>query len=777
MTKVTKSLKKPVAETSGDTLLNIILFQFIPYWPLVAILSLAFLSVAFVFTKYITPTYLITATLVIKDKGKGVEESQTLQSLNMYAGGKTVENEVLVLKSRTLMRDVVLNLNLYAPIFEKGNIKPASAYLSSPIIIEAKKPENLKEQTEINFAYNHSTNTVNIGDQSYPLNQWVKLPYGTLRFLRNPFKQLSTTRSLYFSLVDPRKVTDNMLGSLEVAASSKLSSVVNIGFTDEVPRRGENVVNTLIDAYNRASVQNNNQLASNTLTFVSDRVRLLENELDSINRRIQEFKSKEGIVDLSEQGKLYLENVSENDRKASDINMQLAILNQVDQHVRAGGSQTGIVPTTLGIEDPVLTDLLQTLNELELRYASLRRTTGENNPMTEEVESEIQKIRPNILSIVRNQRQRLQASRNNLVSTSNRFNSAISTIPQKERELLEISRQQAIKNDVYAFLQQRREEAELSAASTIADSRIVDRAEASVRPVASKRVLILAGAIIAATAFSIGYVFIKEGLTNKVLFRSDIEKATSIPVVAEIPHIKKLRASKSHLLTNSILSAQFNQLQATIGLFAFGVKNQKVMITSSIKGEGKTLVSNQLAISLAETGQKVLLMDLNLTSPDTSILHQMDDFSGFIDYIKGDSELDEIIYKSNIENLSILPAGGNYNNSTKLLLNSRIQDLFNLVETYYNYIIIDTAPTELTTDAYLLTQYIDLSLYVIRQGKTNKNNLQKFGRNPQIERIPKLSIIFNDIKGRGFLNKYYGYGYGYGYETIPKSNLLKFKKA
>ncbi|ALJ00984.1 GumC family protein [Rufibacter tibetensis] len=759
--------RRKVADNSGDSILSILSFRYLPYWPLFVLLGLTFLSLAVVFTKYITPTYVISATLVLKDKVRGVEESETLQSLNLYAGGKIVENEVLVLQSRTLMRDVVTNLHLYAPVFEKGRIKPASAYLTSPVRVEVQNLNKVKEQPEISFEYNEASNTVHVEGRRHPLGQWITFPYGTLRFVKNPEQKRSTDRSLYFSLVDPRKTTVGLLNNLEVGATSKLSSVVNIKYTDEVPERGEDIVNALIDAYTRASIQNNNQLATNTLSFVTERVNLLEQELDSINRRIQNFRSAEGVVDLSEQGRLYLQNVSENDRKASDLDMQLAALSQVEQHVRSGENRTGIIPTTLGINDPVLTDLLQTLNELELQYANLRRTTGENNPIAQAIQGEIQKIRPNVLSIVRNQRQRLQASRNNLNATSGKFNSLIRNIPRKERELLEISRQQAIKNDVYAFLLQRKEEAELSSASTIADSRVVDRAEASVTPVASKRLFILIGALIASLALGILYILIKEGLTSKILFRSALERGTSIPVVAEIVHVKGRKIPNLPLVPMPVFTAQFKQMQAAMGLFSTGEIKQKILVTSSIEKEGKTFVANQLAMSLASAGQTVLVIDFDLLTPDTSALHDLLDQQGFTDYIKGTATLEQVIYRTGYPNLSVLPTGSMPEDSAEFLLHPDVQDLFASLEPRYDFIILDTSPTEQTTDAYLISKYCDISLLVIRQGKTPETQLQKLERDPALEALPNLSIVFNDVKPRGFLSRYYGYGYGYGYENIP----------
>ena len=762
-------VKKRPSESSKDSLLDIILFRYLPYWPLFAILSTLFLLLAFVATRYITPAYRVSAKLVINDKAKGTEESETLRSLNVYAGDKIVENEILVLTSRSLVRDVVLGLDLHAPVFEEGGFKPSSAYLTSPILVEVQEPADIVEQEEIGFSYDYEKELVNLGNKEYPLGEWIEFPYATLRFQKNPNQIAPSQEPLYFSLIDPRKVTFAILDNLEVGATSKLSSVINVVFTDVVPERGEDIVNALLRAYMNASVSHNSQLAANTLSFISERLDDVESDLDSINRRVQQFRSSRGVIDLSEQGRLYLQSVAETDRRLSDVNMQLAVLNQVEQFVNSGVAKTGIVPTTLGIQDPVLAELIQTLNELQLRYAGLIATTGVNNPIVETVENEIQEIRPNILDIVLDQRARLQASRNTLSSISDNFNSQINEIPEQERELLEISRQQAIKNDVYAFLLQRKEEAELSAASTIPDGRIVDWAEASFSPVSSKKLLFLIGALIGAFALAIAYIFLKEGLSNRILFRSVIERATSIPVLAEIKHSKWLERVRSGLASDLVLSATFKQLQAALGLFNPGNPKHKILVTSNFENEGKTLVSNQLALSLASAGQKVLLVDLNLYTSESSALHNVQSASGFSDLVTGKSGLEAVIRHTDYEGLYILPAGTKAENPTALLWNERVPHLFKELEQQFDFVVVDSPPIELTTDAYLISKFCDISLLVIRQGHTPGSILQKLEGNIKLEAMPGLGIVFNDVSARGFMSKFYGYGYGYGHESVAKS--------
>lgn len=750
--------------------LDEIKFRYTPYLPLFAFLLLIFLPLAFLYIRYSSkPGYEIAATLVIDDEQKGVEEGQSLRALNVFATNKIVENEIHVLQSRTLIKNVIENLHLYAPMYEKGRIKQSSAYLTSPVNVEVKEPQQLKEQKEISFIYDNRGGSVRIDNKNYQLDNWYTFPYGTIRFIRNPNLTGAAQKPLYFSLISPQKVASSLIKNLQVNALSKLSSVVSIKYTDEVPERGEDVVDELLKVYNQASISNNNQLVKNTLAFVEKRLRDVEKELDSIEARVQQFKSNQSVVDLSEQGKIYLQSVAENDRKATDISMQLAILDQVEKYVRSGSRQTGIVPTTLGINDPVLADLLQKLNQLELENANLRTTTGENNSIVRSIESEIQKIRPNILNIVSNQRSQLSAGRNNVNSNTGRYTSMIRTIPQKERALLEISRQQAIKNNVYAFLLQRREEAALSNASTISDSRIVDRAEASITPVSSGRLLALLAAIAAAFGLGVIYIFFKEGLSGKVLFRSDIEQATSIPVIGEIVNRRYRKDFMAPLASDAVLAREFNQLQAALGLLDGSSNYKRFMVTSDLPKEGKTFISNLFAINLAATGKRTMLLDLNPGSSLTSELHQVHPQKGFYEYLQGKSDLNTIIQKTEFTHFDLISAGVKPGNSVALMLSSTVEDLFRQLNSIYECIIINSPPLELSTDAYVLSKYCDLTLFVIRHNVTPKYSLVKLNDNLKQRSFSNLNIVFNGIKPRGFIKKYYGYGYGYGLENVFKN--------
>jgi tyrosine-protein kinase Etk/Wzc len=756
-----------------ENLLTIFLNKFLPYWPLFIALAFLALASAWAYLKWATPVYEVTATLIIKDENKGVDESRLTESINAFASKKIVENEIEVIQSRGLMKKVASDLHLYAPVYEESRFKVVSAYQTSPVTIIARYPDKIqgspKDAERLYLDFDPTQSKVLLGHAQYPLNEWVKTPLGELQFQVNTKKTSEPTGPLFLELIPLKAVTAGLVGQLEVGSANKLSTVVNLEFRDEVPQRGEDVLNQLIHHYNLSAVQDRNQLAANTMTFIEDRMTLLERELDILETQVQKYKSSKGIVDLSEQGRVFLQNVSENDRRLADINLQMAVLDKVENYVTSKGMSTGIVPSTLGISDPVLTQLLQKLNENETQYERLSKTTAANNPILLSLRDEIDKARPSILENIQNQRDNLVASRSNLTSTKGNYNTVLQTIPQKERELLEISRQQAIKNEIYSFLLQKREETALSYAPSTGDSKVVDVAESSYSPVSPKRNVIYLAAIALAFMAGIGLVSGKDLLSSKVLYRSDIEDYTHAPIVGELSNVKQGKNKLFKEPDSPIVIEQFRQLRTSLGLYSRTFSKKKLLVTSSIPGEGKSFVSTNLAYSLANSGKKVVLIDFDMRNPRTSTLFTMLQQPGVTDYLAEAGTPEAYIKPTSFNNLSILPAGTRIGDSTELLLNGKLDSLFEYLSEQFDYIIVDTSPVDLVSDGYLLSEYCDISLLVIRHGHTPKNVVKYLGQSNKQKSLRNMALVFNGVRTRGFVRQGYGYGYNYAHAYAPKA--------
>lgn len=755
-------------EEREKNLVSSLMFRFAPYWPLFIVLAIVCSAGAWMYLKFATPLYNASANIMLKDEKKGVDDAKVLDLLNVYTSKKIVENEIEVIKSRTLMHEVVKKLHLYAPVFEDGRFTDPVAYTSSPVTIQAQNPDSIASTGPIYFSHSKKDGVVTISKKTYPLETWVETPYGVLKFSENKNKRSSAASPLYFNMRSPKTFAGGLTNRLSVTPISKASTVLDLAYSDESPQRAQDVLNTLIGAYISSTITEKNALASNTLDFIEDRLRLVVQDLDSIERTIQKYKADKGIVNLSEQGKMFLDNVGDNDRQIAGINTQLAVLDKVEQYVRSKNNQTGIVPATVGLDDEVLAQSLRRLNDAQVEYTRLKETVAENSPSLLAVAAEIETILPTILENVQNQRESLIASRNNVSVTSSVYTSMLRTIPQKERELVEISRQQAIKNNVYSFLLQKREETALSASSTVADSRLIDDASVSATPVSPKRSMIYFAAIAIAILIGIILVLGKEMLGGKILFRSEIESFTKVPIAAEIMSVKQKGELVVNNPDNAYVAEQFRQLRATIGLYGKTASKTKILITSSIAGEGKSFVASNLALSLALSGKKVVLMDADLRSPKTSAIFNLEQEDGLAEYLEGKRSKEKIIRQSGINNLAVIPAGGVCINPTELLLNGKLNELFPHLESIFDYVLVDTSPVDPVTDAYVLSEYCDRTLFVIRHAYTPKTMVQMLDDNNKIKALHNPSIVFNGLKKRGFLKGGYGFGYGFGYEYVYK---------
>ena len=527
------------SKTQEENVIRQVIFKYVPYWPLFLLLFALSITIASFYLRYTNPVYEASATLIIKDERKGYDDSKMVESLNQINTKKIIENEVEVLKSRTLMDTVVKALHLYAPQFEEGRFKATSAYINSPVKIQVADPDRLKGSQKISLFYDTLTSTIVLDKKiSAKLNQWTNTPFGILKFEPNQhYSRPDKIRPIYFYLVPPKQIAQGLIYGLGVSPSSKLSTIINLRFQDEIPERAEDVLNELINSYNLAAVTEKNNLAKNTMAFVENRLKSVTADLAAIESKVQKYKADRGAIDISTQGQLFLQNVSANDQKLSDVNNQMAVLNQVENFVASKNNAGGIVPSTLGVSDPVLSQLLEKLYTSELEYEKLKNTVAENNPILVSLTDQMKKIRPSILENIQSQRRSLVASKGNLNSTNGMYNSMLQSIPAKERQLLEISREQNIMTGIHSFLLQKREESALSFSSNVSDSRIVDKAQASLNPVSPKAKITYLLAIFAALALAISFITIKELFNGKILYRYELEKLTSFPIPVSYTHL------------------------------------------------------------------------------------------------------------------------------------------------------------------------------------------------------------------------------------------------
>src|SRR5665647_1408461 len=644
-----------MAEDNEEILIQQLASKYLPYWPWFLLAFIVAIAGASAYMKFATPLYEAKAAILIKDETKGNEESKMAASLNLISSNVIVENEVEVLQSYSLMKKVVNALNLYAPVFKDGKLHPVSAYSNSPLSIQAPKPDSIKEFSDrdsvkkynkIYFSYDENGQSVLLADKyKYPVNQIVNTPYGFLKFIPNKDYQNSEKpgKKFYFALLNPAIVASNLSGSLKVESAGKLSSIINLSYRDAVPQLASDVLNQLITAYRQSEINEKDTLAKNTLAFVGRRLGLASNDLDSIEKKIEEYKSGKGAVDISAQGQLYLQNVSANDQKLSEVNTQISELDQVEKFVKNNEYSGAIVPFSVGISTPVLSQLIDQLYTTELQYEKLKKTVGEDNPLLSSLRDQINKIKPNILQNIQSQKQSLIAARENIYATNGSYNSILQGVPQKERQLLDISREQQIKSNIYGFLLQKKEESALAYASTVSSNRVVDEAHTLPAPVSPKKMVVYLIAFVACLGLTVAVISTKESLMGKVQYRSEVESHTTIPIIAEIDYDKSKNPVVITAGKRSFLSEQFRKLRISLSFLGIDNRHKKILVVSSIPGEGKSFIAANLAISIAHTGKKVVLVDLDLNNPSLSTILNANHEHGVTEFLSGEKEPKEII--------------------------------------------------------------------------------------------------------------------------------------
>lgn len=780
-------ISKKGIEDDGGNLFTSILQKYLPYWPMFLILFIISVGCAWAYLHYTLPVYETSATILVKDEKKGVDDQNLMAQLDLFGSKKLVENEIEVLNSKMLMREVVKEHALYAPISAKRTFRAVPAYTLSPVIVQVKNPDSLvAEKEKVDFTWDSAKQQVIVGNMHMPLNTWFSDSINTIRFIANPnyVAPEKPVQSFFYNIVSLQAATEGILSALKVSQATKLSSVIDLKLADLVPKRGEDILNGLIDVYNKAAIDDKNALASNTLKFISQRLSLVAGELDSVEHNIEKYKTREGIVDISAQGQQYLESVGTNDARLSEINVQLAVMDQVEKYVNSRNNEAGIIPSALGIDNPGLAALLGKMYDLQIKYEGLQKTTAENNPLMVSLRNEIDRLKPAILENVRLQRANLIAARGNLSGTSNQYASILNTLPQKERGLLQISRQQTIKNAIYSFLLQKREETALSYNSAVADTRIVDSASSGMRPISPKGSLAYMVAVILAMGAGALLIAGKEVLNRNIVFRSEIEQLTSLPVIGEIFEQKEKIDGQLVIGDGqrSVIAEQFRQLRTALAYIGINNRKKKILITSSISGEGKSFITANLGVSLGLTNKKVVLLELDLRKPKLSELFGVSREVGLTNYFIGNKDADHIIKSTAVSrNVFIIPSGAIPPNPSELIVNGRLEELLAYLDTIFDYIILDSAPVGPVTDSYILSPMCDTTLYVVRHGITPKAAIKMLDENSTIRPLKNAAIIFNGVKARGMGQFGYGYGYGYGgsygyEEEAPKRSKEKSKK-
>ncbi|MBC8152263.1 MAG: polysaccharide biosynthesis tyrosine autokinase [Bacteroidetes bacterium] len=753
-------------EADSTPNLRVLLTRYLRHWRWFA-LSLTLTMVgAYIYLKFQQPIYRVQASVLIKDEKKGISTDNILKEMDIFAPKQVVENEVEILKSHTLMDKVVGQLHLDAQYFHLSPLGEREIYDESPVQLIAEKPNPAlyKDELQLTFA---NSNIVRINGVAYPVNKSVQTPFGQLRIVTRQAVS-DTTAPVNVKALSRADATGIYLAKLKVDVTSKSSTVVVLSLEEAVPAKGEAILNKLVEEYNQAAIVDKNKVAANTLRFIEDRLQLIAGELSTVEKDVELYKSTKGITDLSTQSQVFLENVKENDGQLNQVNIQLGALKDIERYVTSKGQEAGLTPATTGLNDPILLGLLTKVSELELQRDQLARTTSEKNPLLQSITGQIQVTKANINDNIRTMKQMLTGTRKQVLNTNRKLEGMIRTIPSKERGLLNISRQQVIKSNLYTYLLEKREETALSYASAVPDSRVVDEARTGPQPVKPVRNMIFLLFGLFGLLLPVGAIAARDALNDRVVGRSDVEDATHTPILGEVVESKNPGAMVMVTRNRSVISEQIRSLRTNLQFLKSGdTTSQVVLFTSSISGEGKSFLSMNLGASLAIVDRRTVILEMDLRKPKLHSSLGMANTLGITNYLIREATIDDILQEvPGCPNYYLISSGPIPPNPSELLSSPRLEQLITELRERFAYVIIDSPPIGLVTDAQLIAPFADTTLYMVRHHHTPKTYLKMIDMLFRENRFQRLNVILNAV-GQG--ESYYSsYGYNNYYEEEEK---------
>jgi len=750
---------------SGSVSFKNIISSLKHYWYVFPITVVVTLIAAFVYLKFAQPVYEIKATLLInQDKTTDTQPQQSvLDKIDLPNSSDITENEIAKLKSIDLIREVITNLQLGTIYKTKIDGVPHDLYSALPFkffyIKENKDAGDGPHTIKVVVNNNNSFTYLNQdgGAVKYNFNAPVSTEIGKWKLEPTSLTSRYINSTITITLLDTDKLAVNYQKSIDASLEDKLSSAVDLSLTDNNKQRGKDILNRLIFYYNNSDIEAKEKETQSTIEFINQRLDSLTGELSHAEKNIETFKSSNQLTDLSSDSKYNLDNLQANDTKLNDLNVQLSVINGIENYINSPQNKDN-VPATLGITDPTLVSSIERLSVLQLDRQKLLATTPETNPDFEALNRQIQTTRAAIKENVQNIKSSLLNARQKVQSVSSKVESSITSMPAQEREYVSIKRQQAIKENLYIYLLQKREEVSLKYATTVKNYRVIDNSYSGpVKwPIAN---VVYAAAFLLGLILPMGFIYLKDITAGTIVDPDLIEEEIGRPIFSEISTSTANEIIVINNKKSDVVSEQFRTLRSK--LHYTGDANEKskvILITSSVANEGKSFVTSNLGVALASTGKKTIILELDLRKSKISEIFGLSDIhSGLTDFMESKVGLDEIIRPSAITPaLDIISRGTFVTNPSELLENDRLGSLIDQLKDTYEYILIDSPPVHLVTDALIISRFANNTLYLIRQGFTMKSELKYIKGLILENKLPDIQIIFNGIN-----NKRYGYGYEY----------------
>lgn len=719
-----------------------VFFKYMVYWPWFVASVLACCIGMYVFLRYQTPVYNVTSSVLIKeDEKKGANAASGLaaiQDLGMLSMTSNFDNEVEILRSRTLIKKVVSDMGLYIDMEESNALGfNPPLYKNSPV---------------------------------------------------NVFITPEEADRLVAPVHTPTSTAEAYGKELSVTPSSKTTTIAKVSLRNTVRRRGVDFINRLVSFYNQDANDEKNEVAQKTAEFIEERIGIINGELGTTESELAAFKQRSGLTNLTSDAQMALQESSRYEQQRTENATQINLVQYLRNYIDDPANMDEVIPANVGLRDQNLTSVIDQYNTMIIERKRLLRTSSDSNPAIINMNAGIEAMRRNVRTTVNSVLRGLQIAKADIDRQASKFESRISDAPRQEKEFMTISRQQEIKATLYVMLLQKREENAITLAATANNGRIIEEPLADERPVAPKRMVFMLAALILGLAIPVGIVYLHDLLKYKIENREDVEAITGVAILAELPLVKKtgegsivVRENK-----NDLMEEMFRGLRTNL-LFMLGKDERVILFSSTQPGEGKSFVAGNLAVSLAYLGKRVVVVGMDIRKPGLNKVFNISrKMEGITNYLSDPDhvELFDMVQRSDISpNLDILPGGPIPPNPTELVARDVLEKAIARLKERYDYVILDTAPIGMVTDTAIIGRVADMCVYVCRADVTPKAGFSYINVLRRERKFPKLATVINGLDmtkrknsyGYGYGKKYgygkgygYGYGYGYGFEAGDK---------
>jgi tyrosine-protein kinase Etk/Wzc len=759
-----------LVKEKGNAISNFLL-QIKSHWYLFAISFVVFLGLAYAYVTFATKQYLVTSTILLQ------QHPTTPDASSQFANGgassalnitDNIKNEGDVLRSRNLMKEVVQNMHLNIQYFFKSGLLATEAYQETPFIVNITKSKvdslqlrkyviNVVDENTLNIA--NSDEDINV---KVPFGKTINLPQYNIQILKRP-GVLPVKQEFSVNIMSEDDAVTGLLNNYDAEFTDKATTTVEFTLYYPNSKKGEAILQNLMNQYLADNLANRKRNIDSTINFVNNRIAVVAEELSGIEKSYQAFRSSNNITDIDEQSKVLVGNASVYADRYQQQQVQLAIIQNLKNRL-SDPSNKEVIPSSLSIQNTSFATGLAQYNNLINEREKSKLSYTESNPVIQNIDQQIQLARRNLLQSIDSYAREIELTSAGSNTQNSIVNNNIKAVPGKQRALGDFARQQELKQQLYVYLLQKREETAMAKAADMPYSRVVDNAKSTKTPAKPIKPIIYVMSFFLGFVVPLGYVNSKSLFARKINSEADIEQQTDVLVIGKIGHNNASGKYLVDINSRSPVTESFRTLRTKLRGLLDNDQSSVIMITSSIEGEGKTFLTSNLGSTLAMSGKSVVLVELDLRKPRLSGFLGLDTTrAGFTNYVMEDLTLNKIIRPSKFdENCFVISSGPVVANASELLLSDRLPELIADLRAKFDFVLIDSPPVGLVSDALVIQKHVDMTIFVCRHNYTNKNQIEILNDIKTKDNVENLYLVINDVDFSGSAYSGYGYGMGYG---------------